>query len=310
MAKSRRKPTIIQSIMQEVKDICESRFQNGNTKKQYYRDFKKFVIFCRTVHHVSSLQECKPHIQEYADYLVEKGYSAFSVHTYLSAACSILDIPLSNISKPQRRIADMVRGRGPCKDCTANDLGNIRWKYLIEFEKRIGLRRAEISRLTGESLIKEYGNYYISVKSKGGLIQKQLVSPEDVEFIKPYFDRVKENERVFEKEWFNNNLNLHKLRAEHAYSCYLKLCEKVRENPEYEKVLLKEIERRWYERKKKSIPKKLITGTYTLRGKNRELAKKLGKPMSYNNLCTLFISIFKLAHFRNDVTVCHYFLIK
>ena len=43
---------------------------------------------------------------------------------------------------------------------------------------------------------------------------------------------------------------------------------------------------------------------------DRELAKKLGKPMSYNNLCTLFISIFKLAHFRNDVTVCHYFLIK
>ena len=307
MAKGRRKPTVVQSIMLEAKTICDSKYENDNTRKQYYRDFKKFVLYCRENFSVKSLEDCKEHIQDYADHLSQK-YSAFSTHTFLSSACSILGVPLSNINKPKRRIADMVRGRGLCRDSTDSDLENIKWQYITRFQKCCGLRRSELARITGKSLIKEYGNYYISVKSKGGLIQKQLVSPEDVDFIKPYFDRVGKDERVFGKEWFNNNLNFHKLRAEHAYEHYVKLCEMVKQNPDYEKVLLKEIERRWFERKKKPIPKKLISGTYTLRGKNRELAKKLGKPMSYSNICTMHTSLFKLAHFRNDVTINHYYL--
>lgn len=308
----KRKPTITQSIMNDVRIMCKQNFENSNTQKQYYRDFKRFLTFTRSknpdIKSLNDLVGRKDLIQSYADYLVEQGYSGFSVHTFLSSPCRLLGVSLSEINKPQRRIAEMTRGRRPCKDCTASDLENVKWSYIVEFEKRIGLRRSELARITGKSLIKEYGNYYISVRSKGGLIQKQLVSPEDVEFIKPYFDRVGKNERVFGKEWFNNNLNFHKLRAEHAYSHYLKLCEKVKQNPDYEKVLLQEIERRWFERKKKPIPKKLISGTYTLRGQNRELAKKLKKPLSYSNICTMHTSLFKLAHFRNDVTINHYYL--
>ena len=309
MAK-KRKPTVTQSIMNDVRIICQREFENNNTAKQYYRDFKRFLTFTRSQNpNIKSLDELvgrKDLIQAYADNL--QNYSAFTQHTYLSAPCRILGVKLNEISKKKRRIADMVRGRGPCKDSTDSDLQNIKWQYVVAFEKRIGLRRTEIAKITGKSLIKSCGNYYISVKSKGGLIQKQLVSPEDVEFIKPYFDRVGKDERVFGKEWFNNNLNFHKLRAEHAYEHYQKLCEKIKQNPDYEKVLLREIERRWFERKKKPIPKKLISGTYTLRGKNRELAKKLGKPLSYSNICTMHTSLFKLAHFRNDVTINHYFL--
>lgn len=306
----KRKPTITQSIMNDVRIMCKQNFENSNTQKQYYRDFKRFLTFTRSqnpdIKSLNDLVGRKDLIQAYADNL--QNYSAFTQHTYLSAACRILGVKLNEISKQKRRIANMVRGRGPSKDNTSDDLENIKWMYVSEFARRCGLRRSELARITGKSLIKEYGNYYISVRSKGGLIQKQLVSPEDVEFIRPYFSRVGKDEKVFGKEWFNNNLNFHKLRAEHAYSHYLKLCEMVKQNPDYEKVLLQEIERRWFERKKKPIPKKLISGTYTLRGQNRELAKKLKKPLSYSNICTMHTSLFKLAHFRNDVTINHYYL--
>lgn len=48
------------------------------------------------------------------------------------------------------------------------------------------------------------------------------------------------------------------------------------------------------------------TGCWVLRGKNREKAKLLGNDGRYLKLAVLATSIFKLSHWRNDVTIASY----
>ena len=49
-------------------------------------------------------------------------------------------------------------------------------------------------------------------------------------------------------------------------------------------------------------------GIYTLRGKNRELANDKNLPFHYDKTALLAVSIFKLSHWRNDVTIASYML--
>ena len=49
-------------------------------------------------------------------------------------------------------------------------------------------------------------------------------------------------------------------------------------------------------------------GIYSLRGKNRALALRKGLPISYDKRALLATSIFKLSHWRNDVTIGSYLL--
>ena len=112
---------------------------------------------------------------------------------------------------------------------------------------------------------------------------------------------------------FKNHLNLHKLRAESAKEYYRIQVDKIRENPEHAKQLEQEIFARWNEYninpktgKPKHFDRSQITGYWVLRGKNREKAKLLGNDGRYLKLAVLATSIFKLSHWRNDVTIASY----
>ena len=81
------------------------------------------------------------------------------------------------------------------------------------------------------------------------------------------------------------------------------------------KAIEQEIRARWaiYCKDKHGRPRRLpdyeIYGYYVVRGKNRALAEKKGMPMSYHKLALLATSVFKLSHWRNDVTVASYLLV-
>ena len=45
---------------------------------------------------------------------------------------------------------------------------------------------------------------------------------------------------------------------------------------------------------------------YVLRGKNREKAVSQGKPVTYNRLAMMMVSVFHLSHWRLDVTSVNY----
>lgn len=288
---------------------------NDVTRKAYIRNTKKYIYFCRENFNCRSFEECKNHIQDYADYLKMQGYTASTIHTYIAAACVAFGVKMDKINKPKRIVSEFVRNRNIPKNMrTSQDLENPKWAYIVEFQKRVGIRRNELLHLKGNDFLETPQGAFVRVnRGKGGKKQYQRIMSEDVEFIKKYFCCVGKDEYIFDRKYFANALPFHKLRAECARECYFKLLKQVQENPAFLKVLEQEIRQRWQENKDKRgrvkpFPEKELRGCYTLRGGNRKRAMEKGLPISYNRLVAMWVSIFKLSHYRLNVTIENYFL--
>ena len=316
MAKKReRKLTITQQIMQTAIEKL-AKYQNDVTRKMYTCQFKSYVKFCREHFNVRTFEDCREHIQDYSNYLQAENYTASTIHTYLAAVCTVFEVNLGMVEKPVRHVADYIRGRSIKNIDSKNDLENPQWYYIVEFQRCVGIRRDELKRLKGSDFdIDESGYVCVIVRrGKGGKMQYQRVLEKDVAFIKQYFDSVDENEYVFDRKYFENDLNFHGLRASAAKSYYREQLKQIKSDPRYAEQLEKEIRARWEKMNlnRKGQSKKFkdveIKGIYTLRGKNRELALKKGLPIHYDKLALLATSIFKLSHWRNDVTVASYML--
>ena len=305
-----RKQTITQQIMAVVYDKLASH-EHDLTRKQYARQTKQFVKFCRENFNARTFEECAKYIQSYSDYLQGEGYAASTIHTYLASVCSVFDTNLGDISKPVRHTADYVRGRNNTLTDVQNDLDNPRWAYIVDFQRCVGLRREELMRLRGQDLkYDESGQLCVWVrKGKGGKSQFQRILPEDEPFVRAYFENIASAEHVFGEKYFKNDLNFHSLRAEAARTYYTYLLRKMEEDPSYRNQLEQEIRNRWQvmnlnkNGKPKAFLNEELYGTYALRGKNRILAKKRGLALHYDKTALLATSIFKLSHWRNDVTV-------
>ena len=316
MAKKReRKLTITQQIMQVAIEKL-SKYQNDVTRKMYTCQFKSYVKFCREHFNVRTFEDCREHIQDYSDYLQTENYTASTIHTYLASVCAVYEINLETIQKPTRHTADYIRGRSIKNIDSKNDLENPQWYYIVEFQRCVGIRRDELKRLKGADFGYDESGYpcVIVRRGKGGKCQYQRILEKDIEFVKSYFDGVAENEYVFDRKFFENDLNFHGLRASAAKSYYREQLKQIKSDPRYAEQLEKEIRARWEKMNlnRKGQSKKFkdveIKGIYTLRGKNRELALKKGLPIHYDKLALLATSIFKLSHWRNDVTVASYML--
>lgn len=310
-----KKPTVTQRIMSKVVDAQRER-THDLSRAQYIRDTKRFVKFCREKYDSRTFEECREHIQAYSDYLQNKGYTASTTHTYLAAVCSSFDVDLATINKPTRHVADYVRGRVIRNDSTSCDLNDPRWSYLVDFQRAVGIRRDELFHLQGSDIVvDESGHTCVFVRrGKGGKPQHQRINEGYEDFVCAYFNRVSDEQWVFDRSLFDNDLNFHSLRAESAREYYYCQLNKINNDPTYAKRLEAEIRARWRKcnlnknGKVRRLPDNEIYGYYTLRGMNRELAIKKGYPLSYNKLALLATSVFKLSHWRNDVTIASYFL--
>ena len=310
-----RKPTITQQIMQQVYDKLQTH-EHDLTRKQYGRQTKQYIKFCREQYDCKTFEDCSAHIQDYSDYLQSMQYSASTIHTYLASICSVFGVNLGDISKPVRHTADYIRGRNNTLTDAQNDLDNPRWAYIVDFQRRVGLRREELMKLTGRDFVRdESGQLCVFVsRGKGGKMQLQRILEKDETFIRTYFEDIAPDERVFDAKYFKNDLNFHSLRAESARTYYTHLLRKMKEDPSYRKKLETEIKMRWntMNTSKNGQVKPFLdnemNGVYYLRGKNRTLAKKKGLPLHYDKVALLATSIFKLSHWRNDVTIASYML--
>lgn len=231
--------------------------------------------------------------------------------------CGYHNVNMKEIKKDIRSTADYKRGRtnNGKKERSDNDFSSPKYRYSIEFQKKVGIRRAELEKLTGDDLvIDESGHFCVRVKSgKGGKMQLQRILPQDYEYIRKYFEGKKSDERIFSKEELKNNLSYHTLRAQNARRCY-EYYLGVISTEEGREHLIKEIKARFAvpdedgKIKHKKFKYELIDGTYKLRGKNKELALVNDLPTEYDKLALMAVSVFHLSHWRNDVTVASYML--
>lgn len=321
MAKRQRRLSVTQRIMKDVDEKLKAKnYPNHKTYRQFLRHSYAYVKYCREHFDCRDYESCcsMELAQSYCDYLKNQEYTASTIHTYLAAVAVSFDgVKLNNINKPVRHTAEYTRGRKePFAPQKSSDLSHEAWKSLVDFNLKVGIRKDELKKLKGCNFKKDESGFW-SVEILRGKGNKytlnRLNKPEDVEFIRKYFERVGPDEPVFPPEMFKNHLNLHKLRAESAKEYYRIQVEKIRENPEYAKQLEKEILARWNKYninprtgKPRYFNKKEITGYWVLRGKNREKAKQLGNDGKYLKLTVLATSIFKLSHWRNDTTIFSY----
>ena len=100
-----------------TKQLCEesrpffSKYENNVTRSAFVKNYRKFIEFCRSEHNCKTTEECRNHIDDYVQFLVDKGLTANTIHTYLSPVALFFGIPLSDIEKPRRCSAHNVRSR-------------------------------------------------------------------------------------------------------------------------------------------------------------------------------------------------------
>ncbi len=319
MGKNKKRLSVTQQLFNVSKDFFK-KYSNDVTRKCYTKNFKKFISFCRERYKVQNLDECKEHIQDYINYLENvKCYTPSTIHTYTMPACLYFGININQFKKPKRCTADYTRGRSynGRVEHSGNDIYNPRYFYIVEFQKQVGLRRAELKRLKGGDLSTDESGYpVIRVRSKGGKTTLQRVI--NIDAVRPYFADKADNEKIFSQKHFANNLNLHSLRAQcarNAYDYYENRL--INEGEEYRKQLVCEIKKRLLATnidkktgKPKRIQEQYLHGKYYCRGKNKALCQKLGIPWIYDKLALMAVSVFHLSHNRLDVTAESYMIAK
>ena len=316
-------------------------YTNNVTQKAFRGNYKKYITFCREKFDCKTEDDCKKHIQDYADYLTAKGCTASTVHTYISPCCLYLGVDMKTIEKPLRKASEFTRGRYCEARSTRKNamISNPKYKRTVEFQKRVGIRRTELANLCGDDLVRDESGYLcVRVKrGKGGKMQLQRILPGDEKFTEKYFKGKTANDRIFSEHELNNDVPYHYLRAklaQRAYAYYADLLsgvggeemrellinemrmrfeatcgDKLTHTPRKNRTDSKETEPTGKKRSKKKFNEREARGTYTLRGDNRKFALEHGLPVSYDKTCLLAVSMFHLSHYRNNVTVVDYLLV-
>lgn len=313
------------NLKYQIKEVELARLEKANvpmltqTEKQYRNHAIKFANWCKEQYGCRTLDECSAHIQDYADFLVVQGRSPSTIHTYLAGICRICGVPLADIQKSIRVVAENTRSRGMKAVDERKDAGREASPRLYDFAVIVGIRRNEYLHLTPDDLVfDDFGHPCVLVrKGKDGKRQLQRILPDELPAIKAVFDNPADAGHLFPKAEINNKIDLHHLRALRAQKMYRYYLDKIENEHGYRAQLINEIRHVWehddearkengYKAKRWSDMK--VTGNYILRGNNRKLAKKHGLPLQYDRLALLAVSIFHLSHWRHDVTVANYLL--
>ena len=321
MANKVRQKTVTRALSERANGFFKAQYPNDTTRKAFCANYKRFIRFCRERYRCKSEEECQTHIADYAEHLSSAtAFTPSTIHAYLAPVCIYYGINLKELSKPLRRTSAYTRGRSGNgrTERNDNDISNPKYRRLADFQLRVGLRRAELKRLTGADFtVDESGVPCVVIRrGKGGKKQLQRVLPSDVDFIGSYFRGKAADERIFTADEMKNKLNLHRLRALCAQNACRYYSDRLEAEGEiYRQQLILEIAARWNTyninsktRKPKPLNKRLLNGTYFLRGENKKFAEQHGLPTAYDRLALTAVSIFHLSHWRNDVTAESYLL--
>lgn len=311
MSKSSLKYELYIAVLPDIK--------NNNTLRNYKRGLRKFSNWCKEnkIRHFSEIS--LEVVQDYCNHLIDSHYSNATIHNYLTPVCKAMEIDMKEINKPKRTSGSIVRGRRVDHNPDgARHMMDDRFQRLVKFQKAVGIRRSELSHLTGEDLIRDLDGHAVAVivkRGKGGKRQEQMILPSNRAIVEDTFRGIALNERVFSSAEMANKINLHGMRARHAqeaYEYYLAKATDPRQAPYLRELLLSRFEA---ENKKCSGAKRARflhdinnPAPYRIRGDNWAKAQKLGLPREYNRLALMAVSVYMLSHWRLDVTITNYMI--
>lgn len=317
----------METLKYSLKSHALKGITNAGTIKQYKNHLDRFAIWAKETHRIrldSDVSDSRALAQEYADYLISSGYAPDSIHSYLAPVVKGFGFSLSDVQKPKRTASAIKKTRQEKANKQGRrEMVNSKNARLVEAEKIIGVRRAELAKLTGECLARDYaGNLCILVRrGKGGKMQMQRILPKDISLIQQLFDGIGQKQKVFTKTELNNKISLHTLRRIHAQEAYDYYVGLIREGHRQEIIDdLKAYYLNYHAKQPGAAGERRIAkqytrfcediakgkGMYRLRGENKVRAKQAGRPTEYDRVALMAVSVFHLAHWRNDVTARNY----
>ena len=304
--------TLIESSLKGLTD--------NQTITAYKKDCKLFAAYCKEqgVKRPDQLQgKEKDMLQGYERQLESAGYSPSTIHRRLAAPCKATGISMSEIEKPKRTSGKITRSRNE----KANKQGkreaeDERYSCLVTFQRAVGIRRAELARLTATDLTEDESGYLcVNVsRGKGGKRQLQRILPEDEGTVLEIFQNADPEHKLFSKEEMQNKIDLHRLRREHAQRAYKYYADRLKNEPGYKYELRKELAARYREfhrpgdSNKRFLHDIMNEEPYRLRGENRQKAIEQGKETEYNRLALMAVSVLHLSHWRPGVAVVNYLI--
>lgn len=263
-------------------------------------------------------------IQAYEKELEKRGCSPATIHTRLAPVCKGFKISMAEIDKPRRKSAEISRSRMSESNLQGKrEAVKAKFARLTAFQRVVGIRRAELRKLRAEDVQRRNGVLCVHVRQgKGGKEQWQHILPKDEKTVLEIVEGLKPEDKIFTEYELNNKIDLHGLRAAHARDCYDYYLAKL-QDPEYRLQAIndlvytfadgnKRLERKDPDKYNSKLNKFLndITNEkpYKLRGDNRIKALEEHRPLEYDRLALMMVSVYHLSHWRLDVTVTNYML--
>lgn len=250
----------------------------------------------------ANLDQIRASIPDYIEHRKKQGLSAATLHTDLACLCRATGASMSEFETIRRGQPTKGRSDSSRRVRTAEN------QRVLDFATKVGIRKMEYSHLKGSDFVMKDGRAYVVVrKGKGGKRQEQLILPEDVELVKTYFDG-SEN-YVFSKAEIKSctHANLHEIRRERAQMLYERWRVEL-QNPAKREEMMRLLEDRFNENPKKMgrFSRSKMDTPYKTRGEVRKELYEANRPLEYDRLALLGVSVLALAHYREDVCVKHY----
>lgn len=206
--------------LDKASGIAEEKIYSYGTLDAYLQQCCDFVKSTKAEHSVKTLEDCRPHVNEYIQNAIDQGKSSYTIKLMASALGKLYDCSSTDfIPTPERERRNITRSRNPAvRDAHFSEKNN---KALVDFCCSTGLRRHELVALTGDCLRQdEKGNYQIFVKKgKGGRSRYAPVtgSKEQIQNVVSLCERAGDG-KVFQS--VHNAADIHHYRALYAEQIY------------------------------------------------------------------------------------------
>lgn len=325
----RNKPGKQPGLRSEMRTAAFEGLTDDHSKRTYRRGIDRFLAWLRPEGEEARFTPAEVRqmpgivLQLYCNAMADEGLSAATIHTYLAPLCKALGVPMNVIQKPVRRAAEITRSRDDAatgRNRSGEEIASGRYALSVSLQEALGLRKGELARLTPESLHSDAQGLYVEVRGKGGKLQHQRILPDDAARVQEAFGRGLTGQRLLRPSDLGPHIDYHSIRAAHArdaYAYYLAICQQPGGRERLQAQLYDTLEALHPFRDQHDREHVLATfrqdltnghGVYSLRGELRARAQALGRPTEYDRTALMCVSVWHLAHWRNEVTVSHYMI--
>lgn len=288
-----------------LKHNIKSNLKNIKTAQKYLQTIDRFGKWVQENCNTKRVPE-KDYVklaQAYLDSMSDK--SSHTLHTYKQHLAKAMDISGKDLKTPKRGIPVKGRDVGVRTDANAR---------IYDVADKIGIRKAEYVNLKGKDIVERSGHLYVHVaKGKGGKEHYQLIKDEYKNDVLALKQGLKDNDFIFTKleRTSLDHAGTHDARRQYArdmYKYFLNM-------PENEKDFWrKELEKRFLENPRKAerntfgkyLKRLEKTPTYAVKGANKDKMIADGREPIFDREAVMMVSVFCLAHYREQVTVNNY----